>query len=64
MGKAVWRNMKSVLRKNGICTFPPYEKIMRFWDNILPEIKTLKEVDSDVVNGVFTDVGEFQKLHL
>ena len=54
----------SVFRKNGICTFPPYEKVMRFLDVILPQIQISTEVDSEVVNGVFTDVGEFQKLHL
>ena len=64
MGKKIWRDLMSVFRKNGICTFPPYEKVMRFLDVILPQIQISTEVDSEVVNGVFTDVGEFQKLHL
>ena len=37
---------------------------MRFWDTILPQIQISTEADSAVVNGAYTDVGEFQKLHL
>ena len=37
---------------------------MRFWDTILPQIQISTEADSAAVNGVYTDVGEFQKLHL
>ena len=60
-----FRKIKTSFCKEKICTLPAYEKLSNHWKaKIVPEAQPLYEKNTDIINGMFYDPGDFLPRHM
>jgi len=64
-GKHQYRKVKASLRKEEVCSFPPYEDLSTHWkEKITVEARPLLEKDADIVIGMHYDPVDFIRKYM